>query len=273
MVYYDDGTYYSPIISKYDKETDTWGDFSKIHATVVGHGCAIANSHRDSLYANTSSSIDQQLQKHITDSLWSDPIGNGSSDNDINRIMFVDRDNIVHVFQVNKVDGTHSLNHTYGKGTTWQTETIHSDPNYYIFWFDVKRKVFEGYDEYYVLYCKSRAIDGTEYNMINFQTKQITTRIEEITENIPESAVLFQNYPNPFNNSTEITYTINKPSIVEVNIFNTKGEFIQSLENKKQSKGLYKIIFSANNLNSGIYYYQLEIDGVAKDTKKMLYLK
>jgi hypothetical protein len=68
--------------------------------------------------------------------------------------MFVDRDNIIHVFQVNEENDIFSLNHTYGKGTSWQTETIHTDTNYYIPWFDVKRRVFEDHDEYYVLYGK-----------------------------------------------------------------------------------------------------------------------
>jgi hypothetical protein len=272
-IYLDDGITYDPFVSKYNRVTDIWEDFREIYDSVGGYGCAMAYSQKDSLYANINSSIDQQLQKYITDSLWSDPIGNGSSNNNINRIMFIGRDNMVHIFQVNEENDIHSLNHTYGKGAKWQTETIHTDPDYYIPWFDVKRKVFEEHDEYYVLYGKSGNINGTPTNRINFQKKSISTGISEDSENIPGAALLYQNYPNPFNNSTEISYSLNQPSIVKVNIFNIKGEFVKILINQKQNKGQHSILFNADCLNSGIYYYQLEIDGAVKDTKKMLYLK
>jgi hypothetical protein len=272
MVYYDDGTYYAPIVSKYDKEYDIWVDFKKIEYS-PGHGCAIASSHRDSLYVNTNAPEDKQLQKHLVDSLWSDPIGNGSSNNDTNRIMFVDRDNVVHVFQVNKPDYVYSLNHTYGKGTSWQTETIHTDTNYLIPWFDLKRRTFEDHDEYYVLYSKGRNIDGNPSGIVNFQKKSITTGIENQSENIPAAAALYQNYPNPFNNSTKISYSIAQTAIVKLSIFNIKGEFVRDLINARQNKGQHSVIFNAGDLNSGIYFYRLKIDGTETVNRKMLYLK
>jgi len=265
---------YRPYYYFYNKIIEQWTIFEEIadyqEKTL---GCAIALSQFDSLYTNTAvgysmiENNDFQNNKYIQDSTWSIPVNINSKNNWWNRKMFVDSKNIIHIFEVNDENDIHSLNHTYGKGTSWQTETIHTDPDYYIPWFDVKRKVFNDYDEYYVLYGKSGA-----YSRINFQTKRISTGIEN-SENIPESTILYQNYPNPFNNSTEISYSINKSSIVKVSIFNTKGEFVQSLVNKKQNKGQHSIVFNADNLNSGIYYYQLEVDGVVKETKKMLFLK
>jgi hypothetical protein len=273
MAHYDDGTYFSPIISKYDKDNDIWVEFKKIQEYSPGHGCAIASSHKDSLYANTSAPEDKQLQKHLVDSLWSDPIGNGTSNNDTNRIMFVDRDNVVHVFQVNKENDIHSLNHTFGKGTSWQTETIHNDPDYAIPWFDVKRKIFEDYDEYFIIYCKGSLIDGQKYSHINFQKKSIFTGIDNQSENIPESTVLYQNYPNPFNNSTDISYSISQTANVKLSVYNIKGEFVKDLINTRLSKGQHSVMFEANDLNSGIYFYRLEVDGAETENRKMLYLK
>jgi len=84
---------------------------------------------------------------------------------------------------------------------------------------------------------------------------------------------LNQNYPNPFNSETHITINLEKSSFVELNIFNSKSEIVQNLINEKLNKGNHNIKFKANNINSGIYFYKLNIDGVAKQTRKMLYLK
>jgi hypothetical protein len=84
---------------------------------------------------------------------------------------------------------------------------------------------------------------------------------------------LFQNYPNPFNSETVITYSLKKPSEVAIIVFNTKGEFVKNLIEGKQEKGNHTARFIADDLNSGIYYYQLKIDGIISDTKRMVYLK
>ena len=84
---------------------------------------------------------------------------------------------------------------------------------------------------------------------------------------------LYQNYPNPFNNQTSIDYALNKISEVEINVFNAKGEFVKTLVNEKQGNGKHSVLFNANKLNSGVYYYRLKIDGMVKETKKMLYLR
>ncbi|MDA3886182.1 MAG: T9SS type A sorting domain-containing protein [Candidatus Delongbacteria bacterium] len=84
---------------------------------------------------------------------------------------------------------------------------------------------------------------------------------------------LEQNYPNPFNNETNISYTIQDKCKVEISVYNGNGQFVQSLVNGVVNAGMHSTIFKADNLNSGIYYYQLKIDGMVKETKKMLYLK
>ena len=111
------------------------------------------------------------------------------------------------------------------------------------------------------------ATDGGVYRSIN-----PTTGIEE-QNNITSDFILYQNYPNPFNNSTQISYTLKESSNVNISIFNANGEFVKRLVNAKQSKGNHTVSFSSDGLNSGIYFYQLEINGKVLDTKKMLYLR
>jgi len=91
--------------------------------------------------------------------------------------------------------------------------------------------------------------------------------------NLVSGIELYQNYPNPFNNETKIQFSLVKASQIELNIFNSKGEFVQNLVSSNLNKGKHSFSFKADNINSGIYFYKLSIEGVAKETKKMLYLK
>jgi len=92
-------------------------------------------------------------------------------------------------------------------------------------------------------------------------------------EYLINDCVLYQNYPNPFNSETKIEYEIEKLSHVVIRIYNSKGEFIKNIVNERQNKGNYYVTFNGNNLNSGIYYYRLDIDGKVRAVNKMLYLK
>jgi len=84
---------------------------------------------------------------------------------------------------------------------------------------------------------------------------------------------LYQNYPNPFNPTTKISYSLNEESNVKLNIYNTLGSEIITLVNENQKAGFYSINYSAENLTSGFYIYQITIGNKFRDSKKMLYLK
>ncbi len=95
----------------------------------------------------------------------------------------------------------------------------------------------------------------------------------ENNEDFIKDFKLYQNYPNPFNGETTISFSIEEQSNVEINIYNMKGELVQNLVNKKANKGSHSVRFNAVKLNTGVYYYQLKVDGIVKDSKRMLYLK
>ncbi len=97
-------------------------------------------------------------------------------------------------------------------------------------------------------------------------------------KNIPHSFKLLQNYPNPFNPSTNINYSIKKESSVKVIIFNSIGQYVVTLVNKKQSAGTYTINFDGRRFASGVYFYSLMAkpdDGSSeyRETRKMILLK
>ncbi len=59
---------------------------------------------------------------------------------------------------------------------------------------------------------------------------------------------------------------------MQLSIYNIIGEEISVLINELKEAGYYSINFDASNLNSGIYLYKLEADGMIK-VNKMQFLK
>lgn len=83
---------------------------------------------------------------------------------------------------------------------------------------------------------------------------------------------LYQNYPNPFNPTTKINYSIPKESIVTIKVFDVLGKEVTTLVNQRHTVGHHQIELNANNLSSGIYFYNLQA-GDYVETKKMIFLK
>jgi hypothetical protein len=111
--------------------------------------------------------------------------------------------------------------------------------------------------------------------------KGIITNVENNgSETTPNNFLLFQNYPNPFNPSTKIKYSI--PSVianevkqsqfVSFKVYDILGNEIETLVNEEKPAGTYEITWYAEQLPSGVYFYQLKA-GDFIQTKKMLLLK
>ncbi len=120
--------------------------------------------------------------------------------------------------------------------------------------------------------------DSSGYEKIgNGWFNAITTFITDIkkginVKEIPEGYGLQQNFPNPFNPTTKITYSINKESKIVLKVYDTLGNELQTLVAENQFPGNYEVEFNANNLSSGVYFYQLK-GSTFTDTKKMIILR
>ncbi|MCZ2267437.1 MAG: T9SS type A sorting domain-containing protein [Ignavibacteriales bacterium] len=97
------------------------------------------------------------------------------------------------------------------------------------------------------------------------------TSIDEESE-ILQDYKLYNNYPNPFNPTTTIKYQIPEISFVTIKVYDILGREVATLVNEEKTIGTYEIIFSANALASGIYFYRLQ-SGNTIQIKKMLLLK
>jgi|GEM_PF-4919749 len=82
---------------------------------------------------------------------------------------------------------------------------------------------------------------------------------------------LYQNYPNPFNPDTKIEWMQEREGTAVIRIFDAAGKLLRRFA-ENRAAGLQYMIFSAEGLTSGIYYYELECGGV-KLRKSMMLLK
>ena len=89
---------------------------------------------------------------------------------------------------------------------------------------------------------------------------------------IPLNYILYQNYPNPANPSTKINFGLPVEGSVSIVIYNTLGEVVPELVNRKFTAGIHEVEFNNSNGSSGIYFYRLQA-GNFTDTKKMILLK
>jgi hypothetical protein len=128
-------------------------------------------------------------------------------------------------------------------------------------------------------------INGTYYDDLHLRWDTEGQRIAQVVPLTGKTATnsgggepeltdfyLSQNYPNPFNLGTKIKYQIPKMSHVTIKIFDVLGNEIETLVNEEKPVDTYELTWYAENLPSGVYFYQLKA-GDFISTKKMILLK
>ena len=123
---------------------------------------------------------------------------------------------------------------------------------------------------YWRVSAKNNKAEGEFSDAVSFQTGSNYVSVEN--EYIPFEFYLKQNYPNPFNPTTTIEFQIPYSSKIKLEIFNSLGQKIKNLVDNFYNAGTHRIIFNAENLPSGIYFYRL-ITEKHQQTKKLHLLK
>lgn len=93
----------------------------------------------------------------------------------------------------------------------------------------------------------------------------------------PGSFRLYQNSPNPFNSRTEISFDIDRPSHVQLIVYNVLGQRVDLLADQLLETGSHRVSWDGRDergkeCGSGIYFYTLKSDG-KRETRRMLLLK
>ncbi len=104
-------------------------------------------------------------------------------------------------------------------------------------------------------------------------------------DELPNPHVTLSNYPNPFSPSsagrgpaTTIEFNLIEDGKVQLDIFNIKGQKIKTLLNDQIIAGKHSIVWdgkdtSGKDVGTGVYLYELKIDGNAEIVRKCILFK
>ncbi|MCX7877285.1 MAG: YCF48-related protein [Ignavibacteria bacterium] len=96
--------------------------------------------------------------------------------------------------------------------------------------------------------------------------------IQEYSDEHPSELKLYQNYPNPFNSNTNISFSVKVKNLVTLDLFNLKGQKIQTLYSAITEAGNYSINLNSSALASGLYFCRIR-SGKEQRTIKIILLK
>lgn len=83
---------------------------------------------------------------------------------------------------------------------------------------------------------------------------------------------LSYNYPNPFNPVTYINFKVVDAGKVSLIVYDVLGREVAKLINEQKDAGSYSVRFDASKYSSGVYFYELKVNGY-REIKKMLLLR
>ena len=106
--------------------------------------------------------------------------------------------------------------------------------------------------------------------LVDFQ--KTITDVAHTSSPVPRRFELYQNFPNPFNPSTTIKYDLPKESRVKIVVYDVLGREVARLADEMKKAGSYQVVWDANRLASGVYFYRIQA-GNYSATKKLLLLK
>lgn len=104
----------------------------------------------------------------------------------------------------------------------------------------------------------------------NDKTKTQFSAVEKVDYfSNAESIMLGQNSPNPFKDATTISFYLPQKDEVTFEFFNSNIETIKKIDDVEYPAGKNEIVFNAENLSPGIYFYRLKVKKFV-DVKKMI---
>ena len=89
--------------------------------------------------------------------------------------------------------------------------------------------------------------------------------------------VLMGNHPNPFSLQTEIRYETKESAFIRIDIYNLKGQLVNTLVNEAKAAGLHSVVWNGVDKNNqqvanGLYYCTM-ISGNFTATRKLIFLR
>jgi hypothetical protein len=121
--------------------------------------------------------------------------------------------------------------------------------------------------------------DGQVYTVVgncnNLSKSGEPTEDITVDEYLPDGFELFQNHPNPFNPNTTIAFVIPETRAVSLEIYNLRGQLVQTLVSGTVTVGQHSVFWDGTDLRganvaSGIYVYKLQAQDFVLSRKMVL---
>jgi len=96
------------------------------------------------------------------------------------------------------------------------------------------------------------------------------TDIAPVPAALPETFVVHAAYPNPFNPVTNIRFDLPADGMVNVSIFNIRGQQVETIVQEELAAGQHIIPWSAAMLPSNLYFYRVQYGGQTSTNKVLL---
>ncbi|MBI3510624.1 MAG: T9SS type A sorting domain-containing protein [Bacteroidetes bacterium] len=98
---------------------------------------------------------------------------------------------------------------------------------------------------------------------------KITTPPTGIASYTAPGLSLGQNYPNPANGNTMVNYSIADAGNIVVTVCDVTGQQVMIFNEGHKAAGNYQLEMNTQNLNAGVYFYTLNVDG-KQTTRRMI---
>ncbi|MEE9553163.1 MAG: T9SS type A sorting domain-containing protein [candidate division Zixibacteria bacterium] len=112
---------------------------------------------------------------------------------------------------------------------------------------------------HYVISYRGTVFHTFLNSLVSLEYTPESTDIHDHNPEIPTGFSLSQNYPNPFNTATVIEYSLPTDGYSIIEVYNIIGQKVETLVSGMDDKGHKSIIWDANDLSSGVYFYKLTL--------------
>jgi len=125
----------------------------------------------------------------------------------------------------------------------------------------------------YIYPQQERVVLRTGYGLHIYAMEYTTSETDVVVK--PPAMVLHANYPNPFNPETVISYSLRSGGLVELDVFNVRGQRVKTLVSGFKSAGEHRVLWNGTDdkgvgVASGVYFYRMKAGGDVAVRKMVL---
>ncbi len=97
----------------------------------------------------------------------------------------------------------------------------------------------------------------------------VNTAVEEDTP-LPEAFALVSNYPNPFRSATTLSFTLTRPEVVHLTIYDLLGRHVATLVDGLRTAQQHTMHWEVGGQASGLYLARMQVGSKARTIKMLL---